>query len=119
MTDKQKSSRRRPCILLGVTGSVAAVKGPELALRLSRDLKLDVRVLLTQGGQNFWLKSSNYNPQHWEELQRCLAMGQQSSNECADATTDAVNKTEKCGTIQLHGGFCYLLFSRSGLCFPH
>ena len=29
---------RRPRVLLGVTGSVAAVKGPKLALRLAKDL---------------------------------------------------------------------------------
>ena len=39
MTDlpalKAEGSNKRPNVLLGITGSVAAVKGPELALRLS------------------------------------------------------------------------------------
>jgi phosphopantothenoylcysteine decarboxylase len=52
-------------ILLGVTGSVAAVKAPELAVRLS---KLGtVKVLLTRGGGNFWSKAATYNPQAYQE----------------------------------------------------
>lgn len=58
---------RRPRILLGITGSVAAVKGPELALRMARDLAADVKVLLTRGAEKFWNNSKDYNPSIWNE----------------------------------------------------
>lgn len=59
-------------ILLGVTGSVAAVKSPELAVKLN-DKGFEVCVLLTEGGLNFWSKSPSYNPDAWnrfEQLQK-------------------------------------------------
>ena len=62
-------------ILLGVTGSVAAVKAPEIALRLSREFDAQVRILLTSGGQNFWDKAHEYDPRSWEQLQRSLNKG--------------------------------------------
>ena len=55
-------------ILLAVTGSVAAVKSPELAVRLVRDFDANVRVLLTIGGRNFWEKAQAYNPKLWESM---------------------------------------------------
>jgi len=80
--------RRRPLrILLGVTGSVAAVKAPELAVRLVRELSgrstgrgddddddddVEVRVLLTSGGGNFWNKASEYDPRAWREMRQLL-----------------------------------------------
>ncbi|VEU37635.1 unnamed protein product [Pseudo-nitzschia multistriata] len=64
--------RRRPRILFAVTGSVAAVKGPEIAVRLVRELDSDVRILLTRGGENFWSKARDYNLQYWDTLQGLL-----------------------------------------------
>lgn len=61
--------QRRKRILLGITGSVAAIKGPEIALLLSRELDAHVVVLLTHGGSNFWYKAKDYNPQIWEEYE--------------------------------------------------
>ena len=58
--------RRRPRILLGVTGSVAAVKGPQLAVRLASACGADVRVLLTRGGESFWSKAGEYDAGSWE-----------------------------------------------------
>lgn len=81
--------RRRPRVLLGVTGSVAAVKSPELAVRLTRDLNADVRVLLTAGGSNFWTKAQAYDQIHWNELQKLLRQ-------------DASQETE--GKIHIHSG---------------
>lgn len=52
-------------IILGITGSVAAIKGPELALRLSKELDAHILILLTNGGQNFWDKAQSYNPEAW------------------------------------------------------
>ena len=67
-----RRSKRRPRILLGITGSVAAVKGPELASKLAREGN-DVCVLLTRGGENFWTKAGEYDPQSWEEFNKCMA----------------------------------------------
>ena len=61
--------KRRPRILLGVSGSVAAVKGPELALRLLNELDADVTVVLTRTGETFWNLSKDYNDCVWRELQ--------------------------------------------------
>lgn len=70
-SDHRRSNKRRPRILLGVTGSVAAVKGPELACKLAREGH-DVCVLLTRGGENFWTKAGEYDPQSWEEFNSFL-----------------------------------------------
>ena len=52
---------KTPHILLGITGSVASIKGPEIALSLSQSLKANVIVILTNGGMNFWYKAKEYN----------------------------------------------------------
>ena len=62
MSEEANTGRRRR-ILLGITGSVAAVKGPEIALRLARDSGMDVKVILTRGGQNFWEKAKESSTQ--------------------------------------------------------
>ena len=60
---------RPPRILLGITGSVAAIKGPELALSLAKELNAQVIVLLTRAGMNFWIKAKEYNRLIWQEYQ--------------------------------------------------
>lgn len=67
--------RRRPRVLLGITGSVAAVKGPEIAVRLRQEANVDVKVLLTQGGHNFWTKAREYDSHYWNELETCSIPG--------------------------------------------
>lgn len=62
-------SNTRHRVLLGVTGSVAAVKSPEIAVRLVREHH-DVCVLLTAGGLNFWNKAQEYNPTYWQEMNK-------------------------------------------------
>jgi hypothetical protein len=69
----------RPRVVLGITGSVAAIKGPELAVRLSLELEVDVRVLLTRGGHNFWGKAQEYNPSYWNQLQELTRAGDLAS----------------------------------------
>mmetsp|Transcript_24744 Transcript_24744/g.36293 ORF Transcript_24744/g.36293 Transcript_24744/m.36293 type:complete len:276 (+) Transcript_24744:72-899(+) len=59
---------RRTRVLLGITGSVAAVKGPEIAVRLSKEVGADVRVLLTRAGENFWNKAKEYDPVSWQQF---------------------------------------------------
>ena len=64
------ASKRPLHILLGVSGSVAAVKAPEIAVQLARsDIPCLVNVLLTKGGTVFWNKSQRYNSSIWDELQ--------------------------------------------------
>jgi len=55
-------------VLLGVTGSVAAVKAPEIALRLFEQEGCSVKIILSQGGRHFWDQSKNYNQDVWNRF---------------------------------------------------
>jgi len=66
------STSRNPRILLGVTGSVAAVKAPEIACRLVQECDAHVKILLSEGGRNFWEKAHEYNAEYWNQLQELL-----------------------------------------------
>ena len=68
MEKKSPSTNHRPKVLIGITGSVAAIKGPELAVRLATELNANVRILLTNGGANFWTKSKAYNEKMWNKM---------------------------------------------------
>ena len=61
---------RRPRILLGITGSIAAVKGPRLALRLAREVKADVTVVLTRTvAAHFWRDAvPEYDADAWRDF---------------------------------------------------
>jgi 3-polyprenyl-4-hydroxybenzoate decarboxylase len=61
-------SDRKSRVLLGITGSVAAIKGPKLCLDLM-SLGMDVQVVLTQGGAHFWNKAQDYDLASWMTLQ--------------------------------------------------
>lgn len=65
----------RSNVLFAVTGSVAAIKGPELAVQLVKVANAHVRVLLTRGGKNFWTKAKDYNLQYWDEMSSLLGTG--------------------------------------------
>ena len=62
-SNKQK---RRLNILLGVSGSVAAVKGPELAIKLSK--VANVKVIMTQRGKYFWNLTETYNKEMFDQF---------------------------------------------------
>ena len=68
---------RRPHILLGITGSVAAVKGPKLALRLAAEIKADVKVVLTRTVEHYFWKEgravSSYDVESWKEFQEAIS----------------------------------------------
>jgi len=87
-TSIQKSStpkcKRRKRLLLGITGSVAAIKGPELALQLSKELDAHVAILLTHGGENFWLKAKDYNPKIWVQYCEFVANGKSGIKNAGD-----------------------------------
>jgi hypothetical protein len=53
---------------------VAAIKGPELAVKLV-NFGANVRVLLTKGGHNFWTKAEAYNQVQWDKLQEIMQGG--------------------------------------------
>jgi hypothetical protein len=71
--------QRRSRILYAVTGSVAAVKGPEIAVRLVNEMDFDVCILLTRGGENFWSKAKDYNLQYWNILQELLVSNREKN----------------------------------------
>lgn len=73
--------QRRSRILYAVTGSVAAVKGPEIAVRLVNEMDFDVRILLTRGGENFWSKAKDYNLQYWNILQELLVSNREKNTD--------------------------------------
>lgn len=60
---------RRPHVLLAATGSVATVKVPELAVRLTKDISAIVRVVLTASARHFWDRAKTYNPVAWAEFE--------------------------------------------------
>ena len=66
------TSDNKTHVILGVTGSVAAVKAPEIALRLVVEQGLAVKIVLTQGGRHFWEQSRNYNGEIWNKFEACL-----------------------------------------------
>lgn len=59
---------RRYRVILGVTGSVAAVKSPLVALDILKEVDAEVIVLLTTSGHMFWTKAKAYDPCSWAEF---------------------------------------------------
>lgn len=90
-------ARRGPRILLGVTGSVAAIKAPALVCRLLR-LTADgdtahVKILLTAGGRNFWNRAAEYDPISWMQLQEHLPQPTNIKSDHADDLTSSQEPT--------------------------
>ena len=91
-------------LLLGVTGSVAAVKVPELICRL-RDRfgsppnnNISIKVVLTHGGQNFWEKASTYDAVHWNKIKDMLepaaSVPRQPQRQVCDDDANAKSKIQ-------------------------
>jgi len=59
---------RKPNVLLAITGSVAGIKGPELAVKIHQECNARVRVLLTRGGSFFWHKAGSYSQYYWDVM---------------------------------------------------
>ena len=73
---QQQQTRQRRNIILGITGSIAAVKGPELALLLQTSLSANVIIVTTNTGQYFWDEcSEQYNPTHFQNIKNKLILG--------------------------------------------
>lgn len=66
--DTTSATARRPRVLLGASGSVAAVKLPALALQLSEFA--DVRLVLTKSADFFLAQAEVYDPKSWEQFAR-------------------------------------------------
>ena len=82
----QPYKQRKARILLGVTGSVATVKVPELAVKLTQRLNVDVRIVLTNGAQYFWENAvEEYDPLHWKEMNRITTLSSNVENEKSEA----------------------------------
>jgi phosphopantothenoylcysteine decarboxylase len=62
---RAKKLKKYKC-LLGVSGSVAAVKLPELALMLAKDY--EILIVCTKAAKFFLEKSKEYNEQAWNEF---------------------------------------------------
>lgn len=61
--------QRRLRVLLAATGSVATVKVPELAVRLTKDISAKVKIVLTASARHFWDRAKAYNPAAWAEFE--------------------------------------------------
>jgi phosphopantothenoylcysteine synthetase/decarboxylase len=73
------TTTKKKKILLAITGSVAAIKGPEIVIRLIEEfnkvnIDVSIRVVLTRGGEHFWNKSKEYNEMYWNSLQQQIRM---------------------------------------------
>lgn len=81
-------------ILLGVTGSVAAIKVPEIICQLidTFGAQAIIKVVLTQGGKSFWEKASTYDGIHWLEIQTYISHEQDKAE--VDATKPQVQVYE-------------------------
>ena len=95
-------SNRRPRILLGVTGSVAAVKVPKLALRLANEVKADVKVVLTRTVEQYFWKDgravSTYDGESWREI--LAATSSSTTSEEVDEKNDSWRLSK--GSISIH-----------------
>lgn len=96
---------RRPHILLGITGSVAAVKGPKLALRLAAEIKADVKVVLTRTVEHYFWKEgravSSYDVESWKEFQEAILPSDYEVDAAADGESGGDWRSSN-GNISLH-----------------
>ncbi|KAL7534725.1 hypothetical protein ACHAWF_004934 [Thalassiosira exigua] len=95
--------RRRPRILLGVTGSVAAVKGPKLALLLADEAGAgaDVKVVLTRTVErHFWREgraASTYDRDSWTALRAAT-----SGSDGSEPERDGGRRRSSGGDVSIH-----------------
>lgn len=107
-------------ILLGVTGSVAAVKVPELISRLLDTFgpHISIKLVLTQGGKNFWEKAPTYNAVHWNKIKHLI---EQESALRSDAQANMRSKIQVyCKCFHASSVFVNMAFPPSdvSMCLP-
>ena len=95
---------RRPRIILGITGSIAAVKGPRLALRLANELKAHVKVVLTRTVEHFFWQEGRavpaYDRESWIDFERAVAKPITPCNNDKTEHTSDLSLTS--GQISIH-----------------
>lgn len=102
MPTQSRHIHRRPRILLGITGSVAAVKGPKLALRLAREVNADVRVVLTRTVEQYFWKEGRAVPSYDAESWRDFLASSSKSTKIEEDGEDADRFKSSNGRIFLH-----------------
>uniref|UniRef100_A0A7S0L099 Flavoprotein domain-containing protein n=1 Tax=Asterionellopsis glacialis TaxID=33640 RepID=A0A7S0L099_9STRA len=69
MSNNPIATTARTNLLLGITGSVAAIKGPEIVVKLLSTQQYNIQVLLSEGGHHFWKKAPEYDSTYWSRFQ--------------------------------------------------
>ena len=107
--DASSCPERRPHVILGITGSIAAVKGPRLALRLANELKAHVKVVLTRTvEQYFWKEGravSTYDRESWIEFENRTVASSSAATLIAQDEDEKENETDwklTNGRISIH-----------------
>lgn len=96
VAETSQRNTRRYRVILGVTGSVAAVKSPLVALNILKELDAEVIVLLTTAGQTFWTRANTYDPCSWTEfLKRSRQPGTEVNFPPTDNEITVYGKTRK------------------------
>mmetsp|Transcript_13131 Transcript_13131/g.26809 ORF Transcript_13131/g.26809 Transcript_13131/m.26809 type:complete len:307 (-) Transcript_13131:37-957(-) len=99
---------RRPRVLLGVTGSIAAVKAPRLAIRLATELKADVKVVLTRTVEQYFWKEGKacetYDPACWKEFGSWVDGGNDKSPSFSSTVATGSARVETEGNWRLTNG---------------
>lgn len=97
---------RRPRIILGVTGSIAAVKGPRLALRLANELKAHVKVVLTRTVEHYFWKEGRavpaYDRESWFDFESAVKLSSSSAAQDVEENDEAANWRLTSGQISIH-----------------
>jgi Flavoprotein len=88
-TSEEDGALRGRNILLGVTGSVAAVKAPALVRQLVEIDQANVQVLLTSGGRHFWDRAAEY-----DEYSSASGSSIESSNQLPPTSCGTGNSTD-------------------------
>lgn len=96
---------RRPHIILGITGSIAAVKGPRLALRLANELNAHVKVVLTRTVEHYFWQEGRavpaYDRESWIDFERASVAKQISARD-EDEEDHASDWKLTSGQISIH-----------------
>lgn len=95
-----------PHILLGVTGSIAAIKAPRLALLLCQSVRAHVKVVLTRTvEQYFWKEggvAEGYDREAWKMFWALVKKCGKQNNGVAAKDKKGEDGTELNGSISVH-----------------
>jgi hypothetical protein len=97
---------KRPRILLGVTGSIAAVKAPRLALLLCQSVRAHVKVVLTRTvEQYFWKEegvAEGYDREAWSMFWAIVEKCSKQNNGVVVKDEKGEDWTASNGSISVH-----------------